>query len=339
MTVRVGFLGAGLIAGFHARSLAASEADMAFAGVYDADAERAASFASWTGATVMPGADEVIAGCDAVYVCTWTSEHAALVGAAASAGRAVFCEKPLAGDLAGATAMAAAVHGVINQVGLVLRYSSSLALLRHLVEDPDSGRLLSVTFHDDQILPVRGWYDSTWRGDPARAGSGVLLEHSIHDIDQIEQLGGPVTQVAATTAYLHGITGIEDLAAATFRYAGGGVANLTTVWHDLPERLNDRRIEVVCDRMWAMLEGDWIGPVRWQRPGGPVQRLQGDGLLARVDELGLTQANPDGEFVAAVAEGRPASPDFGDALRAHVVVDAAYRSAATGGSAVLVGPT
>ena len=336
MTVRVGFLGAGLIAGFHARSLGASGADMAFAGVHDADAERAAAFASWTGATVESDAEEVIAGCDAVYVCTWTSEHPGLVARAAAAGRAVFCEKPLAVDLSGAAAMTHAVDSVTNQVGLVLRNSNAMTFLRHLVQDPDSGRLLSVTFHDDQILPVQGWYGSTWRGDAGKAGSGVLLEHSIHDVDQIEQLGGPVTQVAASTAYLHGIEGIEDLAAATFRYAGGGVANLTTVWHDLPERLNDRRVEVVCERMWAVLEGDWIGPVRWQRPGVPPQTLQGEALLARVEELGLTQPNPDGAFVAAVAEGRPSSPDFRDALRAHVVVDAAYRSAAAGGSAVVL---
>jgi len=64
--------------------------------------------------------------------------------------------------------------------------------------------------------------------------------------------------------------------------------------------------------------------------------VQGEALLARADELGLTQVNPDGDFVVAVAEGRPASPDFADALRAHVIVDAAYRSAAAGGSPVEV---
>jgi predicted dehydrogenase len=88
--------------------------------------------------------------------------------------------------------------------------------------------------------------------------------------------------------------------------------------------------------MWAMLEGDWIGPVRWQRPGTPPERLHGDSLLARVEELGLTQPNPDGAFIAAVAQGRPASPDFRDAVRAHVVVDAAYRSAKAGGGAVAI---
>ena len=335
MTVRIGFLGAGLIAGYHARSLAASGAEFAFAGVHDPDAGRAAEFASWTGLTPCATVDEVLDACDAVYVCTWTSAHARLVEAAAAAGRAVFCEKPLAVDLAGARAMTAGVaaSGVINQVGLVLARSDAFGLLAHLLHHPDSGRLLSVTYHDDQYLPIHGWYASTWR-----AGSGVLLEHSIHDVDMLERLGGPVVSVAANAAHMHGLEGIEDVVAATFRFADGAVANLTTVWHDLPERLNDRRVEVVAERLWAVLEGDWIGPLRWQRPGLSPQTLQGEALLARVGELGLTSDNPDGAFVRAVAAGRPAWPSFADALRAHTIVDAAYRSAAAGGTAVAVPP-
>lgn len=340
MTVRIGFLGAGLIAGYHARSLVAAEADFAFGGVFDTDRDRAAAFASWTGAPTCASEAAVIDGCDAVYVCTWTSEHPRLVALAASQGRAVFCEKPLAPSLAAVEEMVAAVAraGVVNQVGLVLRSSNAFGLLEHLVADEASGRVLSVTFHDDQYLPVRGWYDSTWRADPARAGSGVLLEHSIHDVDLIERLGGPVATVAANSAHLHGIDGIEDLVGATFRYAGGGVANLTTVWHDIPERLNDRRVEVVCERLWAVLEGDWIGPLRWQRPGSPPRVLQGDALLAEVAALGVSRPVPDGRFVASVRAGTPASPDFADAWRAHTVVDAAYRSAASGGSAIAIPP-
>ena len=330
MTVRIGFLGAGQQAGFHARSLAASGADFAFAGVHDADAERAKEFGSWTGATPCPTEVDVLDTCDAVYVCTWTSEHPRLVGLAARRGTAVFCEKPLAPTYAGAAAMTADViaAGVVNQVGLVLRTSNSLALLRHLVDDPDSGRLLAVTFHDDQTLPIDGWYESSWRSDPAKAGSGVLLEHSIHDVDLLELIGGPLASVAATASHTHAIPGIEDLVTANFAYASGAHATLTTVWHDIPERLNDRRIEVVCERLWASLEGDWIGPLRWQRPGRPPQVAQGDALLARVDGLGLTRPNADGAFVAAVAGGMVATPDFTDALRAHAIVDATYRAAA-----------
>jgi len=116
----------------------------------------------------------------------------------------------------------------------------------------------------------------------------------------------------------------------TMRYFSGALANLTTVWHDIPERLNDRRVEIVCEHLWAALEGDWIGPLRWQRPGEKAHTVVGDALLAAAEERGLTCANPDGAFVDAVAAGRPATPDFAVALRAHTLVDAVYRAAATG---------
>jgi len=340
MTPTVGFLGAGQQAGYHARSLAASGVEFTFGGVHDADASRAQSFASWTGATVCASDIEVVGSCDAVYVCTWTAEHPRLVSLAAAAGKAVFCEKPLATDLAAAARMAeeVATNGVVNQVGLVLRASNAMALLGHLVDDASSGRVLSVTFHDDQVLPVDGWYQSSWRGDAAKAGSGVLLEHSIHDVDLLERLGGPLRTVAASASYGHGIPGIEDVVTATLRYASGAHANLTTVWHDIPERLNDRRIEVVCERLWASLEGDWIGPLRWQRPGQAPETLQGEALLARAADLGLTPANPDGEFVTAAAAGRPSTPDFAAALRAHVIVDAAYRAARDGAVVTIPDP-
>lgn len=336
MTVRVGFLGAGLIARYHSGSLAASGADYQVTGVYDPDTERRHRFARDTGAAPCRSEDEVLAGCDAVYVCTWTSEHRRLVEAAAAWGLAVFCEKPLATDLAGARAMAAAVDaaGVVNQVGLVLRRSPAFNLVRHLVGDPASGRPMAVVFRDDQYIPVQGLYDSTWRGDPARAGGGTLLEHSIHDVDLLEYIVGPIARVAAHRAEFHGLTGIDDAVALSFGFAGGGVGTLASVWHDMLERPNMRRLEVICESAWVSLENDWAGPVRWTRPGEPEQVVEGEALAAVVTERGLVHGNPDGAFVEAVAAGTPAWPDLAAAVRAHVVVDAAYRSAAAGGTPI-----
>ena len=132
MATRIGFLGAGLIAHLHAFGLHQSKQPSAFAGVYDPDAARTAEFAEGWGATACTSEDEVLDSCDAVYVCTWTSEHARLVDEACRRGLPVFCEKPLAFDGAGAAAMADAVDaaGVVNQVGLVLRHSPAFAYLK-----------------------------------------------------------------------------------------------------------------------------------------------------------------------------------------------------------------
>ena len=157
----------------------------------------------------------------------------------------------------------------------------------------------------------------------------MLLEHSIHDVDQIEQLGGPVTQVAATTAYIRGIEGIEDLAAATFRLRRRGRGQPDHRWHDLPERLNDRRVEVVCERMWAMLEGDWIGPSAGSGPESRRRRCRETPSWPGSRSWG-SPAQPRWRLRDRGGRGSAGSPDFRDALRAHIVVDAAYRSAAAG---------
>jgi predicted dehydrogenase len=343
MSVRVGFLGAGLIAGYHATSLgraAAAGATFEWGGVYDPDGDRASRFASSHGATACRSEGEVLDGCDAVYVCTWTSEHRRLVSAAAERGLAVFCEKPLATDLAGARAMAAAVEraGVVNQVGLVLRRSPAFALARDLVRDPASGRPMAVVFRDDQYIPVQGLYASTWRGDPARAGAGTLIEHSIHDVDLLEHVVGPIATVSAQTSEFHGIAGIEDAVALSLGFADGAVGTLASVWHDMLDRPNMRRLEVICESAWVSLENDWAGPVRWSRPGEPERVVEGEALAAEAAARGLPTGNPDAAFVSAAAAGTPAWPDFATAARAHELVDAAYRSAASGGAAIPTPP-
>ncbi len=341
MTVRVGFLGAGLIATYHSKSLRVSRADATWAGVYDPDGERAQAFARASGATACASEDEVLDGCDAVYVCTWTSEHPRLVADAAERGLAVFCEKPLAIDAAAAREMARTVEdaGITNQVGLVLRASPVFSLLRTLIEEERSGRVMSIVFRDDQFIPIQGMYGSTWRSDVAKAGAGALLEHSIHDIDIIESLVGPLDSVSARSAGFHAIEGIEDVVSATLSMAGGGVGSLVSVWHDVMERPSLRRVEVLCERAFFTVEGDWWGPLSWTRLGGDTGTLEAEALVAETERRGIAMPSPDAAFVEAAAEHRPAFPDFAVAVRAHEVVDAIYRSCATGGSAVGVTTT
>jgi predicted dehydrogenase len=342
MTLRVGFYGAGFISRYHAAQLAASGADHKIVAVHDPDPDRAAAFAARHGAATV-GEDEVAALADAVYVTTWTSEHARLVERAADAGVAVFCEKPLAADGATVARMVAAVEaaGVVNQVGLVLRYLPSFRWLRALVRDERAGEVLAVVFRDDQFIPNQGMYHSTWRTDAARAGRGTLLEHSIHDVDILLWLLGPVRAVSATTREVHGHAGIEDVAVARLDFAGGAAATLTSVWHDVLERPSLRRVEVFCSRLYAALEGDFVGPVRWQFAGEEERVLGGDDLAAAAAAAAAAgdtaTTNSAAAFLDAVRAGRPASPSFAEALPAHRVVDALYASAGGGGEVVAPG--
>jgi predicted dehydrogenase len=340
VTVRIGFLGAGLIATYHGKSLRRSGSDHVIAAVHDPDADRCTAFAQASGATAMASEEDVFAAVDAVYVCTWTSEHPRLVAAAVDRGLPVFCEKPLATTLAGAREMTAAVEaaGVVNQVGLVLRSSPSFLELEHQLQDPRNGRVQAVVLRDDQFLPVQGMYGSTWRGDVARAGAGTMLEHSIHDIDALEWLLGPMASVSARASTFHGNAGIEDTVVASFAFASDAQGSLTSVWHQLLERPSLRRVEVICERAFLTLEHDVVGPVTWTRPDGDHGSIEGEALVAVVAERhGGRLPNQDRGFVEAVVAGTPGShPDLRTALRAHEVVDAVYRSAGAGGAPMAV---
>lgn len=333
MTLRVGFLGAGNIARYHARMVTAAieggEVDASIVGAHDpADDRRAAGFVERFGGEEAGSAAELVGRSDAVYVCTWTAAHPESVELAVERGRAVFCEKPLGVDLP----TAQRVHDALlasrrpHQVGLVLRRSPAFTVLRSLVLDEAAGAPMAIIFRDDQYLPVQGAYASTWRGDRALAGSGALMEHSIHDIDLIEWMLGPIGRLSATMANHHGIDGIEDVATMSFETASGASGSLVTAWHDVLSRPSQRCVEVISTGRVCRLEGEWTGTVTWEDADGHHQ-LVDDALVAHAARAHPEATNPDAAFLRAVARDEPCWPDAGDALRSHLVIDAAHRAA------------
>ncbi|HWC39276.1 MAG TPA: Gfo/Idh/MocA family oxidoreductase, partial [Acidimicrobiales bacterium] len=239
----IGILGAGFSAREHAAFIReAAHADLC--AVYDPMLERAARFAADTGATALDSSDELIRRSDAIYVCLPTSEHHGAVRDVVRSGKPVFCEKPLGRDLVEARAVADLVvdSGVINQVGLVMRYSPAFYWIRHLLAQQErSGRVLAVSMRSDQYLPIHGAYESSWRKETEKAGAGVLLEHSIHDLDMIEQLVGPVGSLSANTRAVHGFPGIDDVAVVSFEAESGVAGSFVGLWHDMNERPENRR--------------------------------------------------------------------------------------------------
>jgi predicted dehydrogenase len=349
VTLRIGIIGCGFIGTIHSLALRALVAggavDARVVATCDADVRRAEAFARPHGAGLATtDAGELLAEVDAVWICTPTATHPALVAAAAGRGVAVFCEKPLAVDLPSAARLVddVAVAGVAAQVGLVLRSAPAMVALHDLVQGGSLGRPMAVVFRDDQYLPTQGQYASTWRGDVAQAGGGTLLEHSIHDVDVLRWLLGDPVDVSARTACMAGLPGIEDVASVTLTFASGATASLTSVWHQVLTRPSSRRIEVLCEDGLA-----WIGGDEWD---GPLEVLTGAGLEVRPtppdpDVAALPVSAPwrqvvvqyapqANAFLRAVRDGTAPRPDLATGLAAHRLVDAAYRSAAAGGHPV-----
>jgi predicted dehydrogenase len=335
MTIRLGFYGAGLISTLHTFMVGRVDIDHKIVAVCDPVAERAAAMAQQFDATACDE-DELLDLVDAVFITCWTSEHERLVNKAAERGLAIFCEKPLAFDAASAARMAKTVTdaGVINQVGLVLRTSPAFRVVKQLIADERAGKTLAIVFRDDQFIPNRGHYGSTWRMDKALAGRGTLLEHSIHDVDILQWMLGPVAAVSGATREHHGFDRIDDLTVARLEFDSGAIVSLTSVWHDIDDRGSLRHVEVFCDNLYVKVEGDRLGPVRWQFNGEEEQVVDGKATHEFLNAIGDAHPSLEKNFLEAVRDQTAADPAFSEALPAHHIVDAIYASADAGGDTV-----
>ena len=290
---------------------------------------------------------------DAVYVCTPTATHRELYTAVLDAGKHLYAEKPIAPNLADVTAIAGTVAAapVVAQVGFQSRFHALLSRARDLVRSGELGPVMTYSWRDDETFPTTAvdGSSSDWRSQRASAGGGVLLEHSIHGLDVLSWTFGDPVAVSARTRSTLGFD-VEDTAAMRIDHAGGVSGTLVTVYGGVVGR-TESRFEVFCER--GVIEVTWSGAVlvddpalsmRVQRSGEPPEDLDVGAVLdARLAELGLGwrpffwQEAAAAAFFAAVADGRPASPGFADAVRAHAVVDAAYRSSEAGGFASVKG--
>ncbi len=352
-TLRIGLIGCGFNGRFHSRSIRnlirAGLVGAEYVAVCDLEKTRAMAFAEAAGVEVVSNDPKEIIDSpkiDVVYICVPTADHKELVLRAAERGKHIFCEKPLATTLADVEDMVAAVesHQVKAGVGLILRHSPIITVLKSLTEDRTLGRLMTIVFRDDQFFPIQGHYDSDWRKDREIVGAGTLLEHSIHDIDVLRWLGGEVVELRASVRNFAGNEGVEDLAIAHLEFESGGQAQLISVWHSVFGRPSTRRLELFFENGLFTVDDDYLGPIQFQTHANNSQTLSGDEVWERY--LALVGLDPrdfsetlgytleDYFFLTAASASRAPFPDFRVALEAHRVVDAAYRSAATGANAI-----
>jgi predicted dehydrogenase len=356
MTVRVGLIGCGFIGRFHStaiRSIASRQLlDVEYLAVCDLDEGRARSFADVTGGRYTTSPAEIIDApdIDVVYICVPTAGHKDLVLQAAAARKHVFCEKPLAKNLADVDEMLQSVEeaGVAAGVGLVLRHSPILTVLKDMIDDASLGRLMTLVLRDDQFFPITGQYASDWRRHQDIAGAGTLLEHSIHDIDVLTWFGGNVEAVSGTTRNFAGHEGVEDLALARLDFTSGAQASLTSLWHSVMGRPSTRRLEVFMEKGVFWIDHDYLGPIHYQAHAqNPVTVSEEEVQDRYLRMTGLEDADlgflvrysfEDYLFLEAICEGKAPHPDFRIARAAHSLVDGAYRSAAAGGATVTLAP-
>ena len=122
---------------------------------------------------------------EAVFVATPNALHAAVVLAAARAGKHVLCEKPLALTVADGRAMVAACReaGVQLRVGLHLRFEPSLQRIAEILQSDAIGTPRALSIERTAPLAER----VPWRADPGEGG-GILFDVGVHLLDLVPRL-------------------------------------------------------------------------------------------------------------------------------------------------------
>lgn len=185
----------------HAPILAAGP-ETVLAGVWARRPEAAERLAGRHGAPTFATRRELLDNCDAVAFAVPPDVQAEFAAEAARAGKAVLLEKPIAGSLAGAEALAAAIDeaGVASMVVLSWRYSDTV---RSFLDAASAGSWLG-----GRGIFVSGAFvgDSPFK-TPWRLERGPLLDLGPHVLDLLDAALGPIGAVTAR-GDLHGMVGL-----------------------------------------------------------------------------------------------------------------------------------
>jgi myo-inositol 2-dehydrogenase / D-chiro-inositol 1-dehydrogenase len=227
--MRVALLGAGRIGVMHARLLATIESVEELV-VADVDAARAATIAQEVGARAA-SVEDAIETADALVIAAATDAHAGLVRRGVARRIPVFCEKPLAADLADSIAVSREVEaaGATVQLGFQRRFDPGYVEARRLVTSGELGTIYLVRLagHDpapphESYIPVSG---------------GLFRDFSVHDFDVIRWLLDSEAEEVYADGSVRGFPvfakyGDVDSAVAILRMANGVLVAMTVARHD-----------------------------------------------------------------------------------------------------------
>jgi myo-inositol 2-dehydrogenase/D-chiro-inositol 1-dehydrogenase len=321
-TLRIGVIGVGRIGRMHAELLARRVPGAAVTRVHDVVEDSARDVAQTLGVTAAADVEELLAAddVDAVAICSSTGTHADLIVAAANAGKAIFCEKPVSLDLVEVDRALAAVElaGVPFQIGFNRRFDPAHAAVAAAVADGDIGepQLVRISSRDPAPPPV----------EYIRNSGGIFLDMTIHDFDMARYVtGSEVVQVYARGAVRVdpeiGDAGDVDTAVVLLEHANGC---LTTIDNSRQAVYGyDQRVEVFGSAGMAASENPLAHSAIVRSEDGTRAATLPYFYLERYVPSYLREWEA---FVGAVSTGRT-PPVTGPDARAPLVIGmAAWRS-------------
>src|ERR1700730_7225726 len=318
--ITVALIGAGRIGLEHARNLA-SLPEVQVALVCDPlieAARRVSPLARAAGITDTP--EEVFARSDieAVVICTPTVTHAEMIERAAKSKKAVFCEKPVALDLA-RTAEALEVvraNGVPFQIGFQRRFDSGYAEAKRRLDAGDLGRI-------DQFRAVGRDPGPPPKEYLAKSG-GLFIDQAIHEFDLARFLAGEVDEVIAWGAVRFSedaaTAGDVDTSTTLLRFASGALGVIENSRQAVYGY--DIVTEVFGEKGKLVVHAEPKTPLRhYTKEGSQI-----DHYHCFMDGFGAALRAELKAFFRCLREGKTPTPGCEDALESLRIAAAATKS-------------
>ncbi len=265
---------------------------------------------------------------DAVVITSENMRHRELCLDACRVGKHVLCEKPLATTALDAEAMIAAAEraGVILATAFPMRHNLPAHAVKASLDAGAIGQVLAVRATNHGTLPP-GWFL-----DPALAGGGAVMDHTVHVADLLRWYldDEPVSVYAEVSHGLYGLP-VEDAAFLTITFRSGVVVTLDPSWSRPPSfpTWGDLTMEIAGERGTLQLDAFNQKLALYPRSGERTRWL---------DWGADADAALIADFTAAVREGRRPAADGRDGERALAVVLAAYESVRSGQPAPVAAP-
>lgn len=302
---------------------------------------------------------------DIVDITTPNDTHAEIAIAAAAAGKAILCEKPLGYDLTQCEAMVEAVEkaGVVNMVCHNYRRIPAIALAKKMITEGAIG---------DRIYHYRARYAQDWIADPQFpivwrlkseiAGSGTHGDIDAHIIDIGRYLVGEFSEVIgltetfikhrplqadsgpglqASASQEMGEVTVDDAVSWVGRFKNGAIANLEATRFAYG-RKNHITFEINGSGGSLAFNFEDMNRLQYFRKDDPVgtqgfrdilvtepTHPYGDAWWPPGHIIGYehTFTNTFADFIKAVVDGKSVQPTFRDGLENERVLAAVSRSA------------
>ena len=324
--IRVGLLGTGRIGSLHAETIAAHRESTLYS-VSDIDDESAGRIATQYGG-VVKSADGIISdpNVDAVLIATSTDTHSDFIEKASTAGKFVFCEKPVDLNLKRAKECLAKVNSANNSImiGFNRRFDPNFAQLKESLDGGEIGKceLLTITSFDPAPPPI----------SYVKISGGLYRDMMIHDFDLsifiMNQL--PITISAVGHSLVDpeiGAVGDVDTAVVTMVYADGRIAVIKNSRRAAYGY--DQRIEILGSEGLLQAENIAENSVVKSTTVGVLSAKPKYFFLERY--MGAFKAEWDA-FIKSIRNHKPVPVTLEDGVAALAMAEAATQSQNTGKS-------